>query len=67
MDDDKLVSISETKNIVKNRDSAEVDGKKINSDSLVSMNFWCYPQMFFDVLKEGFPRFLSELNDPMKD
>ena len=67
VDDDKLVSISETKNIVKNRDSAEADGKKLNSDSLVSMNFWCYPQMFLDVLKEGFPRFLSELNDPMKD
>jgi len=67
VDDDKLVSISETKNIVKNRDSAEADGKKLNSDSLVSMNFWCYPQMFLDVLKEGFPRFLSDLNDPMKD
>ncbi|SHM13198.1 sugar phosphate nucleotidyltransferase [Ruminococcus flavefaciens] len=67
VDDDKLVSISETKNIVKNKDSAEADGKKLNSDSLVSMNFWCYPQMFLDVLKESFPRFLSELNDPMKD
>lgn len=67
VDNNKLVSISETKNIVKNKDSAEVDGKELDSESLVSMNFWCYPQMFLDVLKEDFPRFLSELNDPMKD
>ena len=32
--------------------------------SLVSMNFWCYPLKFLDVLKKGFPEFL---NDPLKD
>ena len=31
------------------------------------MNFWCYPQEFMDVLKNGFPVFLKNLSDPMKE
>ena len=31
------------------------------------MNFWCYPKSFLDVLREGFPRFLEQMQDPLKD
>ena len=31
------------------------------------MNFWCYPVEFMDVMKEGFPKFLESMTDPMKD
>ena len=65
--DGKLTSIEETRNIVKHSDGAEAVGKKLDMESLVSMNFWCYPIEFLQVLKEGFPEFLKSLNDPLKD
>lgn len=65
--DGVLTSIDEVKNIVKTPDGAAADGKAIAPDSPVSMNFWCYPQSFMDELREGFPRFLKELKDPLKD
>ena len=65
--DGKLVGIKETKNIIKTVSGAEADGCAIDTESLVSMNFWCYPQKFMDVLKKGFPVFLENLSDPMKD
>lgn len=63
----KLVSINETKNIVKKNNGVETDGRELDINSLVSMNFWCYPRRFIEVLKIGFPIFLAKLNDPMKD
>ena len=65
--DGKLVGIKETKNIIKTAGGAEADGCAIDTESLVSMNFWCYPQKFMDVLKKGFPVFLENLSDPMKE
>lgn len=65
--DGKLVGIKETKNIIKTAAGAEADGCAIDTESLVSMNFWCYPLQFMDVLKKGFPEFLENLADPMKD
>ena len=65
--DGKLVGITETKNIIKTADGAEADGCAVDTESLVSMNFWCYPQEFMEVLKKGFPVFLENLSDPMKD
>ena len=65
--DGKLVGIDETKDIVKTADGAESHGKAIDINSLVSMNFWCYPVEFMDVMKEGFPKFLESMTDPMKD
>ena len=59
VDQGRLVGIAETKNIVKTADGAEADGKAIDVESLVSMNFWCYPAEFLDVLKIGFPEFLK--------
>jgi len=31
------------------------------------MNFWCCPVSFLDVLSTGFPAFLANMRDPMKD
>ena len=67
MQDGKLVGIKETKNIIKTAGGAEADGCIIDTESLVSMNFWCYPLKFMDVLKKGFPVFLKNLSDPMKE
>jgi len=67
VEDGKLVSIAETKRIVKTEDGAEADGVKQDVDSLVSMNFWCYPLEFIDVLRKGFPEFISGMKDPLKD
>ena len=66
VDNGKLVSITETRNIRKTECGAEADGKKLDVDSLVSMNFWCYPQSFIDVLRSGFPAFLETMPDPAK-
>lgn len=63
----KLTAIAETKNIVKTSASAEADGEKLDVESLVSMNFWCYPLEFLDVLRTGFPTFLDGMRDSAKD
>lgn len=65
--DGALTGINEIKNIVKTPDGAAADGAALDPGSLVSMNFWCYPQAFMDVLREGFPRFLEQMQDPLKD
>ncbi len=67
VDNGRLIEIKETRNIVKRGDCAESDGIKIDFDSLVSMNFWCYPLEFLEVLKIGFPRFLEGMKDSTKD
>lgn len=63
----RLLSIAETRNIVKTPDGAEADGKKLDLDSVVSMNFWCYPPAFLDELRTGFPAFLASMPNPAKD
>lgn len=67
VENNKLVSISETKNIIKTIDGVEANGVKLNVDSLVSMNFWCYTKEFLDVLKNGFNEFVSMMNNPLTD
>lgn len=67
IDNNKLIGIKETKDIVKNESGAESNGKNIDINSLVSMNFWCYPIEFIDVLKKGFPEFLKTAREPLKD
>lgn len=62
-----LTGIKETKNIVKTATGAALDGVAVDAESLVSMNFWCYPAEFMDVLREGFSKFLEGMKDPMKD
>lgn len=65
--DGKLIGIKETKNIVKKGLDAEANGNLIDIDSLVSMNFWCYPMKFLDELEKGFKEFQETMEDPMKD
>ncbi len=67
VEDGKLISIDETRGITKFDGGACVEDRTIDSKSLVSMNFWCYPLEFLDVIKEGFPKFLESLKDPDKD
>ena len=65
--DDALVGIDETKEIVKDGTDARSGDIALSGDALVSMNFWCFPSDFIDVLKKGFPEFLSGMNNPLKD
>lgn len=67
VNNDRLVGIAETKNIVKDGAGASASGKALDVNSLVSMNFWCYPLEFLDVLRFGFPEFLRTTDDPIKD
>lgn len=67
VDQGRLVGIAETKNIVKTAGGAETDGKPVDNERLVSMNFWCYPAEFLDVLKIGFPEFLKTTPNIEKD
>ena len=60
-----LAAIEETRGIVKTADGASAGNKIVDVESLVSMNFWCYPKSFLDVLKTGFPKFLSNMSDSM--
>ena len=63
----KLIGIDETKDIIKTANGAQSNGKTIDVDSLVSMNFWCYPLEFIEILKKGFPEFQAKLQNPEKD
>ncbi len=65
--DGKLSAIAETRNIVKTANGAEVNGRVLDVDSIVSMNFWCYPVAFLDVLRKGFTQFLENISDPLKE
>lgn len=67
VEDGKLTGIAETKSIVKTVDGAEADGKNVDVESLVSMNFWCYPAAFMEVLRNGFPEFLTTTPNIEKD
>ncbi len=60
----ELTSIRETANIIKTESGAAVqagDGALVplDSESLVSMNFWGFTEDFMDELKAGFCRFLA--------
>lgn len=65
--DGALSGIEEIKNIIKTSEGASAGDRALDPDSLVSMNFWCYPASFIDVLRKGFPEFLEQMQDPLKD
>lgn len=65
--DGKLTGIAETRNIVKTPTGAAAGDVTVDTEALVSMNFWCYPRSFMDVLRAGFPQFLSATPHPDKD
>lgn len=60
----KLTGIAETKNILSD---GTADGVQLDLASLVSMNFWCYPEAFMEVLRDGFPEFLTTTPNIEKD
>lgn len=65
--DGKLAGIDETHDIVKTVAGASANGKVVDVNAIVSMNFWCLPEHFMDELKRGFPDFLHHMADPLKD
>lgn len=67
VEDGRLMGIDETRNIIKTQYGASAEGKTVDAYSLVSMNFWCYPKAFIEVLRNGFPEFLNRMTDPLKD
>ncbi len=66
-DSGALIGIDETKDIVKAGDKAMAGEREIDIHSLASMNFWCLPASFIDELDKGFPEFLKNMNNPLKD
>ena len=62
-----LTGITETREIMKTPTGAAVGGRDVDVNSLVSMNFWCFPAAFMDVLKAGFPQFLAGMTNPVKE
>lgn len=58
-DEGYLTDVVETSDIVKTEDGAEVGGKKIDADSVVSMNMWGLTPEFVAMLEEGFVKFFE--------
>lgn len=63
----KLAEIKETRNIVKSEAVAKSGNSILPVDSVVSMNFWCFPASFIMVLKRGFPIFIDDMTDKMEE
>ncbi len=65
-DNNHLIDIVETKNIIKTESGAAVDTAvgliDIEMDTPVSMNMWGVTPHFMKTLEEGFTKFLSELD-----
>ena len=63
-----LTDVVETSGIEKTADGAAVEGKAIDPESLVSMNFWGLTPEFVKVLEDGFVEFFeTEVpTDPLK-
>ena len=57
--DGYLTGVCETPNIVKTADGAEAEGKVLDADSLVSMNFWGFTPAFLTELGAGFRAFFE--------
>ncbi len=62
-----LKAIREVKGIVKDGEKAFLGEEEISPFSVVSMNFWCYPKEFPEILEKGFAKFLGSMKDPKKD
>ncbi len=72
--DNRLAEIVETKNIIKTDTGAEADGRSLDPESYVSMNFWGFPAKegdkpaYLTTLEEGFEEFFRTdvVRDPLK-
>ena len=54
-----LLSISETKNILRTEDGIQANGRKLEEDTIVSMNMWGFRREFLDLLRFGFAEFFD--------
>ena len=60
-----IIDVVETSNIIKTGAGVEADGKKLDPESYVSMNFWGFPAKegyapaYMDVLEQGFKEFFE--------
>ena len=63
-----LTNVTETRNIVKTPDGAQVNGELIDPDTYVSMNMWGLGPEFMETLREGFEEFFrgAAQEDPLK-
>lgn len=66
-----VTNVEETRNIKKTSRGAEAEGKVIDPDAYVSMNFWGFPgnpPAFLDALEKGFGEFLKTevVSEPLK-
>lgn len=63
-----LTNVTETRNIVKTADGAQVNGELIDPETYVSMNMWGLGPEFMDTLQVGFEEFFrgAALEDPLK-
>lgn len=60
-DNNYLITVNETSDIVKTADGAETNGQKIDVNSHVSMNMWGLTPEFMDTLEKGFVDFLADV------
>ena len=58
-EDSYLTDVDETHNIIKTETGAEVEGRAIDVESLVSMNMWGLTPSFIDLLDAGFIEFFE--------
>lgn len=60
-ENDYLTDVEETYNIVKTKEGAETEGRKIDVNSYVSMNMWGFTPEYIDILEDGFKEFFDKL------
>ena len=58
--DNYLIDVNETSDIVKTAKGASVDGVEIDPESYVSMNMWGLSPKFMDVLEDNFKMFFEK-------
>lgn len=64
-EDDYLVEVDETKNIMKTATGASCPKGDIDPESYVSMNMWGLTPEFIDTLETGFVKFFETLEDEL--
>ena len=58
-ENNNLIKLTETKNIVKSGNSANSDGVELDVNSIVSMNMWAFSTEFIEMLEKGFVDFFE--------
>lgn len=58
-EDNNVVELTETRNIIKTSDSVSADGVELDKNSIVSMNMWGFPHEFINMLENGLAEFFE--------